>query len=68
MSTKPRAEAASSPFTVRLSPGERARLVEAATINRMHLGEFLREAGTCAAAECLDDPHPKPPHGTDPRR
>jgi uncharacterized protein (DUF1778 family) len=56
MSSKPRAEAVRRPFAVRLSPAEEARLRAAAAVNRQKLGAFLRDAGDCAAAECLEDP------------
>jgi uncharacterized protein (DUF1778 family) len=61
MSITPRAEAARAQWlSVRVSPGERAKLVEAAAVHRMPLGEFVREVATSAAAECLDDRDPPP--------
>jgi uncharacterized protein (DUF1778 family) len=54
----PRAEAARTRFSIRLSPDERAQLAKAAAEHRMPLGEFVRDVAVSAAADYLDDdPH-----------
>jgi uncharacterized protein (DUF1778 family) len=60
MSTPPRAEAARTRYSVRLSPVEHQRLAEAAALHRMRLGEFVREVATSAAADVLDERDPEP--------
>lgn len=50
-----RAEAPGSPFNVRLSPEERARVERAAEVNRQTPSEFARDALVTAASDCLDD-------------
>lgn len=54
-----RAEAPSAPFTVRLSPAERALAQQAARVNHQTEGEFLRDAVVTAAAECLELHQPR---------
>jgi uncharacterized protein (DUF1778 family) len=50
-----RAEAPSVPTCTRLSPAERDRVDQAATVNHQTVSEFARDALVTAAAECLDD-------------
>ena len=54
MSRKARAEAPSLPMPVRLSPAERARVMEAARVNRQSISAFCRDALVTAAEDCLE--------------
>jgi uncharacterized protein (DUF1778 family) len=59
MSRPIRAEAASVPSTVRLSPDERTRVELAAKANNQTMSQFARDALVTAASECLEaDPTP----------
>jgi predicted transcriptional regulator len=49
-----RAEAPSTPTSVRLSPAELERVNEAARVNHQTPSQFKRDALVTAAAECLD--------------
>lgn len=49
-----RAEAPSIVQSVRLSPAERARVEEAAAVNRQRVSEFARDALVTAAEDCLE--------------
>jgi len=51
---KPRAEAPSSPFRLRLSPAEYDRLKKAAKLNRQPTSDFARDALVTAAEDCLE--------------
>lgn len=55
---KPRAESAAKPVPVRLSPQELRRACEAAQLNHMTVGQFIRDAIVEASEDCLD---PLPP-------
>lgn len=59
MSRRARAEAPSTPTTMRLSPAEHDRLVEAARLNRQTLSQFARDAIVTAAEDCLETPNRK---------
>ena len=59
MPRKPRAEAPAKPFSVALSPAERARVLEAAHANRQSLSQFSRDALLIAADDCLESFLPK---------
>lgn len=52
----PRAEAKSTPYTVRLSPAERQIVHQAAQVNHQRPSQFVRDALVTAAAECLESP------------
>ncbi len=54
MSHPARAEARSTPLSVRLSPLERARVHAAARVNHQTTSQFARDALVTAAAECLE--------------
>lgn len=54
MAGHPRAEAASYPLPVRLSPAERARVERAARVNHQRVSEFIRDAAAGAAEDCLE--------------
>lgn len=50
-----RAEAASTPLPIRVSPEERARIARAALVNRQSVSAFARDALVTAADDCLED-------------
>ena len=54
MARKPRAEAASTPVRVRLSPLELKRACAAAQRNHQKVGDFIRDAILEAASDCLE--------------
>lgn len=56
MSRPARAEAPSAPLPVRLSPGERQLVEQAAKANHQNTSQFARDALVTAAAECLEHP------------
>lgn len=58
--SRPRAEAPSRPFRVRLSPAERAIIERAAAVNHQNASQFARDALLEAAAECLEGVDPPP--------
>jgi uncharacterized protein (DUF1778 family) len=56
-----RAEAPGRQFSIRLSPDERAKLVKAAALHRVPVGEFVRDVAVSAAVEYLDETEPRGP-------
>ncbi len=54
MARPSRAEAASSPTPIRLSPAERTLVNKAARVNHQNFSEFARDALVGAASDCLD--------------
>jgi len=56
MSRPLRAEAPSERFCTRLSPAERDRVHQAATVNHQTSSEFARDALVLAADDCLEMP------------
>lgn len=61
MPRRPRAEAPSEPFRIRLSPDERRWFTIAARVNHQNLSQFARDAIVTAAEDCLETVQKKDP-------